>query len=152
MDEGQTLTLFGPMGQFTFDESNSIPHVFLAGGIGITPFISMLSYIADKSLSVNVLLLVSFTSEEDVIYFDLLKDIAAKHPKVRVVYSVTHPLYWNGESGRISEEMIKKYATDIRASVFYLAGPGSMVSAMEEIVRSLQVGQDQIKKETFVGY
>lgn len=150
------VKFFGPMGQFVFKDEETQPHIFLAGGIGITPYLSMIPYIAEKNLSTKVTLFVSFSTVEDVIYYDKLNEVSKEHPNIKLVFTVTKPEEsqkpWNGETGRISEDLIKKYAPDYSSSLFYISGPPAMVLAMEEMVKGMQIPQEKIRKEQFTGY
>ncbi len=152
----QQVKFFGPSGIFYFREEQALQHVFLAGGIGITPFLSILSYIDDKKIVSPVTLFVSFSTAEEAILYQETLAIAQRNPSVKVIYTITHPqdskIPWNGEVGRISEELIKKYVPNITESLFYLVGPAAMLSAMEELVGAMNIPSERIFKERFVGY
>lgn len=156
LSPGTTVKFFGPVGRFVFDETITRLHIFLAGGIGITPFRSMLLYAAEKNLSVPITLFVSFSTVEDIVFYDELIKISADHPNIKVVYTVTKPEAsekpWSGETGRISEDLIKKHAPDFMNSVFYVSGPPPMVDGMLMMVQEMGVPEEQVKKEKFVGY
>lgn len=158
----QQVKFLGPKGTFVFQEEDLGPHVFLAGGIGITPFLSMVPYAVKKNLSKEILLFASFSKTEDVIGYDELRSIESSN--IKIVYTITQPQEsqpkadrtlakkWNGETGRISEELIKKYVQDITKPLFYIVGPPPMVEAMVGVVQSMNVLEDRILKENFVGY
>ena len=148
------VQFFGPVGRFLLNEEETQPHILLAGGIGITPFHSMLSYAHKKKLTIPLTLFASFATVEDMMYYHELQ--ALENEYIKIIYTITQPAkslgQWHGETGRISEEMIKKYVTDPLASLYYIVGPGVMVSTMEEMVKEMHIPQEQIRKETFVGY
>lgn len=149
------VRFFGPSGQFILAEAEKIPQVFLAGGIGITPFRSMLVYALQKKLAIPLTLLASFANVEDIVFQNELEEIGTKHPSIRIVYTVSkpqEPTYSGAETGRISEELIRKYTSDVAGSLYYIAGPPLMVSAMEQIVEEMGISQNLIRKENFVGY
>ncbi len=148
------VKFFGPMGVFVLKEEEHNPRVFLAGGIGITPFHSMLLYANEKKLQFPITFFASFSTPEDVIFQQELESIAKQNPNIKVIYTVSHPenSSWQGEKGRISEELIKKYVQNMSEPTYYIAGPPAMVLAMEELVKGMGVAQEQIKKEQFVGY
>jgi len=152
---GTDIQFFGPLGGFYLREENKIPRVFLAGGIGITPFYSMIRYCADKNLNIPILLIVTFSNVEEVIFYDELSQISKKS-NMKVVYSVTHPeaskMGWGGEMGRISESTIKKYVSDVKASEFMVTGPPPMVDSTVEILQNMHVPEDHLKVEYFTGY
>lgn len=153
---GKEIHFFGPVGGFVLKEEEREPHVFLAGGIGITPFHSMLLYANEKRLEIPIVFFASFTTDEEMIFYDELTKISLENPNIKVVYTLTAqdqvPESWQGEKGRISADMIKKYAEKIEESLFYIAGPPPMVSAMIEMVVAMGIENSRIKKENFIGY
>lgn len=156
LQPGQAVNFFGPMGNFVLPETDERPVVFLAGGIGLTPFHSMILYANAIKRQIPITLFVSFSAVEEVVFFEELQTIAAENVFIKPVYTITHPeeshVSWLGETGRISSELIKKYVADIMKPVYYLSGPPAMVEAMKEIVNSMHVPQEQIKEEKFTGY
>ncbi len=153
---GTQVKFFGPTGQFIFYEEEIIQHVFLAGGIGITPFRSMITYAAAKRFNTSITLFASFSTVEDMIFYNELTEIATNNPNIKIVYTITHPenlqTSWQGETGRISENLIKRYITDPLQSLCYIAGPPIMVLGMETMVKEMGIAQEKIKKENFIGY
>lgn len=151
---GTEVQFFGPMGRFLFDETEKRPCVFLAGGIGLTPFHSMLTYADEKNLQNNITFFASFSTPEEVAYKQEFEQIAQRHPNIKIIYTVTQSssIPWQGETGRISADMIKKYVFDVLQPLYYIVGPPKMVEAMEMIVKEMNVSIEQIKKEQFVGY
>lgn len=161
---GTQVKFFGPMGRFILNGDENRPHIFLAGGIGITPFHSMLLYAAAKKLSFPIMLFVSFSTIEEMVFYDGLMKIAEDYPTIKVVYTITQPEVipsaatkdginvWTGETGRISADLIKKYAPEFMNSLFYISGPPVMVDAMLVIVQEMGVPEEQVRKEKFIGY
>jgi len=159
LKEKDEIKIFGPMGQFTLDENDTRQQVFIAGGIGITPFHSIISDVAAKNISIPIILLVSFSLPEEVIFFSELTEIAKTHDNIKIVYTVTHPkesqLSWTGETGRISREMIEKYVKNVKnipQSVFYVVGPPPMVEGTEKLLEGMGITPSNIKTEQFSGY
>ncbi len=153
---GTMVKFFGPTGRFVLDETDKTPHIFLAGGIGITPFHSMILYAAEKNLSLSITLFVSFSTVEEIVFYDEIIKISNDHQNIKTIYTVTKlqesSKSWNGETGRISSEMIKKYSPDFIHSLFYVSGPPAMVDAMLSLIKEMGVQDEQVKKEKFVGY
>lgn len=159
---GQQIQFLGPKGKFVLQEEDKGPHVFLAGGIGITPFLNMIPYAAEKNLNKEIILLASFSTTEDVIGYEELKAFESSH--IKIIYTISQPQEsqpkadrplaekWNGETGRISQELIKKYVQDITKPLFYIVGPPKMVEAIVQVVQSMNVAEDRILKESFIGY
>lgn len=154
LSEGSEVQFFGPVGKFVLDEQDTQPRTFLAGGIGITPFHSMILYAFEKQLTIPLTLFVSFSTVEEVLFQKELEAIASSNSNIRAIYTVTHPegSSWTGETGRISKELIQKYFPNYSSSLFYIAGPPVMAQAMEEMVIGMKIPSEQIKKENFVGY
>lgn len=139
-----------PAGGFVIREEEK-PHVFLAGGIGITPFYSMLMFTSKKNIPTPFLLFVSFSSKEEVIYCEELKQL--ERSNLTVVYSVTNPPHeWEGEAGRISEKMIGKYLQDITNTIFMIAGPVEMVDDMQAMLLGMGIPSSNIRIDYFTGY
>lgn len=156
LNNGEKVKFFGPIGGFVLDGEEKDRRVFLAGGIGITPFHSMVVYAHAKELSIPITLLVSFSTVEDIVFKEELDNIASKDPHIKVIYTVTHleksKLKWKGETGMISEDLIKKYIPNILEPQYFIVGPPAMVTAIEEVVRNMGVANDKIFIENFTGY
>lgn len=142
----------GPYGAFVLDEEDVRPKVFLTGGIGITPFRSMSIYAHDRVLKIPILLMASFSTPQDLVFYDELSKISDEYFKFVVTITHTEDSTWRGEIGRIDSEKTKKYIENVQGSAYYIAGPETMVTAMAELVKQLGVSDDQVKKENFPGY
>jgi len=156
LHENREIKIFGPMGQFVLDENNPDGNVFIAGGIGITPFHSILADAAAKNSDKLLTLFVSFPVPEDIIFFDELTQLTQAHQNIKVVYTITKPQdsqkSWNGETGRISEELIKKYVKDLSKSIFYIVGPPPIVEDTQKLLEDMKIPDDHIRTEQFSGY
>lgn len=152
---GELVRAFGPLGYFNFDAKNKRPKIFLAGGIGITPYHSILRYIDSKQLKLGarVTLIVSFSSREEVIFFEELKEIESRNSNIRVVYTLTNDnnMYPEFEKGRINTDMIKKYTQD-KDGEFFIVGPEAFEVNMIELVKDLGISETSIFTENFPGY
>src|SRR3989338_1410606 len=137
-----------PYGVFTLKPEETAPHVFLAGGIGVTPFRSMIRYASDMGLNIPITLFTSFRTVEDVIFQKELREIADRRSWFKLVETITQPekltSSWQGNLGRIDEQFIKKNVFNFSSSLFYLAGPPAMVDVMISIVKSLGVDDQRI--------
>lgn len=153
LKSSQLVEFNGPWGGFVFKEEETFPRVFLAGGIGITPFHSTIAYAHSKNLSIPITLFVSFSGWEDAVFYKELSDVSKENPNIKIIYTITHPDdQWKGETGRISEALIKKYVSDISKPLYYIVGSPDMVAAMEEIVLGMGVPNERIFIENFTGY
>jgi len=154
LNPGHDISFFGPMGNFYFQD-DAKPHVFLSGGMGITPFHSMLLYAAQKKIEVPLTLIAAFGASDELIFYDELTAIATNNKNINVIYTVTQvdkDEEWNGQTGRISEELIHNYITDKKKSFFYVVGPTSMVEDTKKLLSEMKIDDEQISSEDFTGY
>jgi len=156
LKENDEIKIFGPMGNFILNEMTDKPQVLIAGGIGITPYHSILTYAGAKNLSLPITLLVSFSVPEEMIFFEELKNIEKEHTNIRIVYTITKPeesqTPWNGEKGRISQDMLTKYVPDSANALYYVVGPPAMEEATTNILKEMHIDQSNIVTEAFTGY
>ncbi len=141
LKKGQEVSFYGPSGDFYFQEKEP-SHVFLAGGIGINPFISMLEYAAAKKITNQMRLLVSFSDRKDFIHYDQLSQMSNDHPHINIVYTPE----------RISPELIQKYITQLEKPIYYIVGPPPMVEATVTMLEEMKVSENRILQEHFSGY
>jgi len=153
---GTKVSLTAPYGVFILKPEETTPHVFLAGGIGITPFRSMIRYAADMKINIPITLFTSFRSFEDIVFQKELAGIAKEYSWFKLVETITQPEAskspWLGNVGRIDTDLIKKHVSVFSTSLFYIAGPPAMVDSMEDLLKSLGINELQIRKEKFTGY
>ncbi len=132
-------------GDFTLPEDQTKKLAFLAGGIGITPFRSMIKYLIDTDQKRDIILLYSNKTAKDIVYKDIFK-IAAWKLGIKTVYILT-------EKGKyIDATMIQKEMPDYKERVFYISGPHLMVDAFEKTLKDMGIHDNQIKVDYFPGY
>ena len=153
---GDVGSFFGPMGWFLLPKDEPFDKVFIAGGIGITPFHSLLHFFADKKLDNSLTLFASFPTREEVVFYDALDEINKKHKKINVIYTLTGekniPKEWMGEVGRISKQMLQKYIPDLHKPIFYVVGSPKMVAGVSKSLLKFGVPEEHIQTEDFTGY
>lgn len=141
-------------GDFTMPKDTGQKLAFIAGGIGVTPYRSMLKYLIDSKELRAITLLYSERKAEDVVYTDVF-EAARRQLDVKVVYTLTNQTdnlpKW-AKSGYITAQMIKSEVPDYMERIFYISGPHSMVSAMVSTLHGLGVSHDHIKTDFFPGY
>ncbi|MDE2026097.1 MAG: FAD-dependent oxidoreductase [Patescibacteria group bacterium] len=157
LEAGMQVQFFGPLGGFVLPEEDPTPRILLARGIGITPFHSMLRYAGEKNISISLTLIASFSTVEEMIYYEELTNLAKLHPNLKIVYTVTRPEEsknsWEGEKGRISPEMIKKYVADTISPFYMISGPPAFVDGtVDALQTSLSIAEEKIKVDQFTGY
>ena len=155
MSPGTAVTLGQPMGTMILPEDTATPLVFLAGGIGITPFRSMCRYAADARTAHAITLFYSSRSPEETPFLEDLHRISGQHGGVSVVITMTRapedPTIWSGLRGRLSADTIKARCTVWDKATYYIAGPPAMADTMKEILGALSVPTERIKVELFAG-
>lgn len=140
-------------GDFTLPTNSAEKLVFLAGGIGITPFRSMLKYLLDTQQKRDIVLLYANKTANEIVYKDILKSASASGVKTWYVLTDTTalPRNWTGLVGRIDEQMILHTIPDYEERTYYLSGPPEMVRAYEQMLKHLCIKGSQIKKDFFPG-
>ena len=146
-------------GDFVLPADKSKRLVFIAGGIGITPFKSMIQYLIDNQEKRSITLFYSNRRPEDISYFNFLNEVSRdlkNELHINVIYALTDletvPVNWAGERGRISAEIIKKNVPDYETCLYYLSGPTAVVSSFKKILLQMGVKKDQIKTDYFPGF
>lgn len=143
---GAAIRLKGPRGLMTLHEDRSRAAVFIAGGIGITPFMSMLRQAAHDGLARPIYLLYSNRSAADAPFLAELQSLAQQNDGFRLLARMTDA------EGFIDEGTVQRFVAGAAAPLFYLAGPPAMVTAMKTILRGAGVGEHDVRSEQFYGY
>jgi ferredoxin-NADP reductase len=156
MEVGIEVQVEGPFGSFTLHENTKRAAVFLSGGIGITPFHSIIKDAAERSLPHKLVLFYSNRRPEDAAFLAELQNLAKQNANFILVATMTEmeksAEQWEGERGYINGEMLKKYVTEDMQPIYYLAGPPTMVVAMRKMLNESSVSNDDIRFEEFAGY
>lgn len=150
------LLLEGPMGSFTLHANTARPAVFLAGGIGITPFLSIVRHATQQQLPHEIFLFYSNRRPQDAAFLDELTELAQQNPRLHFIPTMTQPEQaqppWQGETGYISIEKLSKYLPSLQGPIYYIAGPPPMVGAMRQLLEQAGVSPDDVRSEDFAGY
>jgi len=139
---GSLVYVEGPFGYFTLPKKTSRPLVFIAGGIGITPFMSMLFYNSKRNLDYKITLLYGNKNKESAAYLNEIEEIAKTNSKISV----------KNKFGPIDEEFIKENVKDIKESLWYIAGPPNLVASIKNLLLNLAVEEKNIFHDDFEGY
>jgi ferredoxin-NADP reductase len=155
LPDGASVKLVGPLGQFTLADV-ARPAVFIAGGIGITPFMSMLRQAAQDRSARRLVLLYSNRRPEDAAFLGELQALERQLGNFRLVATMTEmrnsASKWEGETGLLNAHLIERAASGLAAPVYYVVGPPGMVAAMVDTLRSTGVAEESIVTEEFYGY
>lgn len=142
-------------GDFVMPNDKKKGLVFIAGGIGVTPFRSMIKYLIDAKEKRDVTMLYSNRAASDISYKEVF-DQAHKELGIRTIYAVTNKgevlTDANMRGNSINAEMIQKEVLDFVNKMYYISGPHSMVSSFEEMLKSIGVPANNIKTDFFPGF
>lgn len=128
-----------PSGGFLYNK-NKTPKVFLAGGVGITVFYSIIC--SNKNIKTPITLLASFSKKENIIFQKELEEIQKKNENIKVIYSLS----------RISQDLIQKHIPNFLQAEYMIAGGEQMVYDMEDLLQKMKISQDNIRIDIFTGY
>jgi ferredoxin-NADP reductase len=153
---GLELKMKGPDGSLTLRANATRPAVFLTGGIGITPFLSMIRQAVKDELQRELYLIDSNRHPEDAPFLKLLQDLAAGHPHLHFIPTMTklESSYstWTGEIGKVNIAMLERHIPYGVKPIYYIAGPPKMVAAMHKLLLAAKVEKEDIHSEDFSGY
>lgn len=150
---GDEVVLRGPMGKCVFrDEYRAV--VFLIGGIGITPVISMIEYIVETHLDTEVTLFYSNRYEEEIAFRKELLSWQSERSNIRFLCLITReqPRDRSCASGRISREIVEREVRDTQVPIFFSFGPPAMVDTMKTLCEEIGCRKEHINTESFAGY
>ncbi len=141
-------------GDFTLPDDASQPLVFIAGGIGVTPFRSMIKYLLDTRQRRPITLFYSNKSVNDIVYQDVF-DLAERKLGIKTVYTITDvrdcPASWRGSVGRVDAAMIRSQVPNYRKALYYVSGPVAMVEGTRDLLQQIGIHGDHIKTDLFSG-
>ena len=153
---GSAVGIGGPSGDLTLHHDAKRTAVFLAGGIGITPFRSIVFRAAREKLPHRIFLFYSNRRPEDAPFLDELQALEKENPNYSMIACMTEMdkshRSWQGERSQIDPAMLSRYLTDAVSPVYYMAGPPEMVKSLHATVHEAGVGDDDIRAEEFAGY
>jgi ferredoxin-NADP reductase len=156
MEPGMEVTLNAPHGSFTLHNNQSVPAVFLTGGIGVTPVRSIVLQAIHDKLSHRIIVFYSNRKPEDAAFLDDLRESHTANPNYTFVGTMTQMeksrREWHGETGVISKAMLLKFIEDLTHPIYYIDGPPAMVKAMRQILNEAGVDDNNIRTEEFSGY
>ena len=156
LEPGSEVQLKGPFGSLTLHDDQSRPAVFLAAGIGITPFRSIALQAASLRLPHHLFLFYTNRRPEDTAFLDELDGLESTNPNYHFIPTMTKPgdskQSWQGETGYVNKEMIARVVGDLKSPIYYSAGPPALVEAMKTLLLDAGVDGGNIHAEGFSGY
>jgi ferredoxin-NADP reductase len=146
----------GPFGDLALHNNAARPAVLLAGGIGITPFRSVVVRAAREKLPHRIFLFYSNRRPEDAAFLEELQALERENPNYKFIGTMTgmggSRRTWDGETGLLSREVLSRYLKDTDSPIYYIAGPPSMVNGMRSMLNGAGIDDDDIRTEEFSGY
>jgi ferredoxin-NADP reductase len=149
---GTEVDVEEPKGSFVLPEETDRAYVFIAGGIGITVFRSMLRFIADEGLTHRITLVYSNRDRESTAFLDELAELDGALPNLTLVLTMTQDPGWNGETRRIDADFLGDHLGELGAFTYLIAGPPTMVEAVSETLGASGVPEEHILAQRFSGY
>ncbi len=154
LDQNSEIVATHLAGDFVLPRNPKQKCVFIAGGIGITPFRSMIKYLLDTHQPRPITLFYAVHAPNELVYLDVF-DKAREELGIRTIYTITEPgnvpPLWRGKKGHITPDMIKREVQDYGNCIFYISGPKGMVDSFRELLKEVGVKDDHIKTDFFQG-
>ena len=150
---GSEVDVEPPKGKFSLPEETSRPLVFIAGGIGITVFRSMLRYIHEEQLSYRVTLIYSNRDRAPTAFLNELRELEQTLPDFRLILTMTQDPGWEGETRKVDAEFVKDYLDgDPNQYTFLVAGPPAMAEGVQGALQDAGVRDENLITERYSGY
>lgn len=155
MEPGGKIVASQLSGEFTLPDDEAKKLIFIAGGIGITPFRSIIKYLLDTNQKRDAVLFYSNNMASDIVYKEIF-DEAWQKLGIKTVYTLTDtkniPKDWRGKAGYVDENMIREEVTDYKERIIYISGPHSMIEAFKKTLKDMGIPSNHIKIDFFPGY
>ncbi len=149
---GSRLAISGPMGRFAFDGEGADEIVLIGGGVGITPLMSKIRYLAARKWPGKIDLVYSVKTSRDIVFRQELAELQHEYPALRVHITITSDdRDWEGARGRLSAEWLRSVIPDIAGRRVHLCGPTAMAISVQRILHQLGVPAAHIEVEAFGG-
>lgn len=152
LKSGEKINAFGPIGYFNFDSKDKDEQIFLSGGMGITPFHSIIKFLDQKKLNTRIKLIASFSKKNDVIFYDELKEIESRNENLKIIFNVTKEKVKGFENDRLSKKFIEKYSENLKKAKYFIVGSEDFEYGVSELIKSFGIKEEKVFKENFPGY
>lgn len=147
-ETGDVIYIDGGQGDFYYLREMGDSVTLIAGGIGITPLMSMLRYVDEGTSDVRAKLFYSVKAPSEIIFRKQLEEISGRNPSIDCVFTVTQAGEepWEGHTGRINGELLREEGVDL-GGIFFICGPKPMGQDMKEMLKDLGVAEERIRYE-----
>ncbi len=151
---GDTLKVSGPAGKFVFTGSDASAVLLIAGGVGITPVMSILRSLTDTAWPGKIYFLIVAKTDQDLIFGEEILSLERQFPRLHVCVTLTRSeesSTWEGERGRTSASLLQRFVPDLVRVPVYLCGPHEMMDATRALLREVGVPDSFVHTEAFSG-
>ena len=156
MPFGTEVKIEGPFGNLRLHNDAKRAAIFLAGGIGITPFRSILLDATQRKLPHHIILFFSNRRPEDAPFLHEMQALEARNANYKFIGTMTNmensTEFWQGERGFLNAQMFNRYLKTTSSPIYYIAGPPGMVNALRAVLQEAGIDDDDIRTEEFAGY
>ena len=148
---GDQIEAGGPVGRFTFTGTEADSIVLIAGGVGITPMMSITRYLTQLSWPGDIFFIYTCRTPSDFIFADEIAALQRRNPKLHVTVTMSgaEGTEWKGPTGRITKELLTQTVPNLASRRIHLCGPPAMMESMKSMLAELEVPPDQVKTEAF---
>jgi ferredoxin-NADP reductase len=148
---GDQIEVGGPVGKFTFTGTEAESIVLIAGGVGITPMMSITRYLTERSWAGDIFFFYVCRTPADFIFADEVAVLQRANSNLHVVVTISKAegTEWKGPRGHLTKELLTQTVPDLASRRIHLCGPPSMMEAIKAILTELVVSPDQLKTEQF---
>ncbi len=145
------FVLRGPSGQFKFDSDKDSKVLFIAGGTGLAPFMSMLRHMKMVGATTDIVMLYSVKFPTEIIRKDGLNRFT-QQLRLKLAVTVTRPAEgdgWTGQTGHVDSAMVQEYAPDFSDRMCYICGPLAFVKAVKDALTALNVPPQRVSADVW---
>ena len=151
LNRGDEIVVSGLEGDFVLPSKDD-KFVFIAGGVGITPYLSITKYLLDSKIKKNIVLLLANKTPDEIAFQEEFKAVEQIGLKTINVVTEDPTSNWTGPKGFITKEIIEQNIPDYADRLFYISGPEPMVMAYEKMLSKMGVSKNRVKRDYFPGY
>ena len=151
---GELMQFTAPSGKFTFTEAHAESAVFIAGGVGITPMMSAIRYLTDKSWKGDIYLFFACKNQASIIFKEEILYLQKRYPNFHVFFILSKPTGKPSDSyisGHLTKEILNGNVPDITNRMIHICGPPPMMDAVKKMLEELKVPKEMVMVEAFAG-
>lgn len=147
---GDSVTAYPPSGHFFDNEEVALDRVYVAGGIGVTPILSMIQTNLENAVTFKMSLFYGVRSQVDLAFHGLFEYWAKRHPNFKYYPVLSHDNSWTGDKGFLNLGFIQQRTNDIRNAAFFICGPDLMADPLIDALAAAGIPDERIHNEKFI--